>query len=1677
MVSDGEAPEGALPDAADSDSAASAPSASEAEDSEESFLIVGIGASAGGLGAYQEFFEALPASPGMAFVLIQHLSPDHESALAELLQTKTDLAVNQVADRLAIRPNCVYVIPPGKHLELRDSYLELVELERDRGRPTTVDHFFRSLAREAGERAVAVVLSGTGSDGSLGLKAVKEQAGWTLAQTPEDAEYDGMPRSAIATGCVDLTGTPAELAEKLVGVPVSAESIQLPEVDEEVEKTDEQALRSIFSHLRHRSGHDFTHYKRSTILRRLARRLQVAGLSTLSEYAAYLRVHPEEAGVLLREFLISVTQFFRDPDSFVALEEEVLPDLFQRAEGQIRAWVPGCATGEEAYSLAMLLCEHAHRVDGARPDIQIFATDIDVDALAHAREGLYSAAVVGDLPPERLQRFFSAESGGYRVKPAIRDMVLFAPHNIVADPPFSRLDLVSCRNVLIYFNRKIQERAFASFHYALRLDGYLFLGASESPDTVSNAFVEVDKRARIYRRRDVVADAVDFPFPRTHRVAPSLSQDSSPDSSPEADSDRPPAGLVERYAQWTLSQYAPPRLLVDERYNLTHVFGRAGDYLRDREGPVTQNAIDKVIRAFRIDVRTALYRAFAQGETVDTPFRRIEVGTETRFVRLHVGPVGGAAGRDGLAEVVFIELDPASVEDLDATIPGELSEHDHPAVGRLEEELRSTRARLQATVEEQETSNEELKASNEELQSINEELQSATEELETSKEELQSMNEELTTLNQELKIKVEELTRSNSDLQNLMGSMEVATLFLDSQLRLKRYTPRAADLFHVIPSDLGRPFSHLSHTLDRKDLDALAQSVHETLVPVEATLRSEDEQTFLLRALPYRTVDDRIDGVVLTFVNVSEVEDAKASAVSRAEQQEFVARLGERALAGASLDDLFTEATAGVREALDASACKVLRHEAGDGRLRLMAGVGWSEGLVGEATVPDSRDSQAGYTLLARETILVDDLDHETRFTAPDLLTNHDLKSGMSVVIPSARGDEPYGVLGVHSREPRTYTEADGRFLQSVANILADAITASRQRTTIREQLAEIEAVYETAPVGLAFLDESLRYRRVNRRLAEINGRAVEEHLGQHTRDIIPDLAEAVEPILKRILATGEPVEEVEIRGPSPLDPDDMRVWLCSYVPRYDDDGRPLGISLVVRDITDRKQVEETLSETAARLDVAMDGAGLGAYETDLGAGTVTYDARAQSLLAVPEVLPLDEAYGNIHPDDVEEVRGRIEAATDPSLPNDTFVSVHRHLREGAPPIWITARGRCLFGGEGEERRPDRLLGVIFDVTAFRAAQEMVQRQLSEVESYFDALPVGIAIFDRQGRYVRVNMRLADLVGKVPEDLIGEAARYIVPEHAPDNEPYLQRVLDTGVPILNAEMRLPRPADPEGDLRDWLVSFYPLWNGDVVAGASVVIQDVTAIRRAERGLGRLAAELEKRVAERTAQVRALAADLSEAEQRERQRVAQILHDHLQQLLYALQVKHHLLRQSIPEADADSERLVDEAEHLLEEALQSTRSLTVELSPPVLKGEGLDRALEWLARRMEEGYGLEVEVEAANNIHVGGGIEALLFQIVRELLFNVVKHADVSDARVEVVEAEDEVTITVSDQGVGFEVGAEDHTASGLGLFSVRERIGLVGGTVDVESEPGRGTVVVIRCPLSGNSGRDDDDEP
>jgi len=821
--------------------------------------VCAIGASAGGVEALQALFAALPADLGLAYVVVVHLAPDHPSQLGEILAARTPMPVHQLDQvTTTLRPDQVYVIAPDRELAIADDQVSARPFAEPRGRRAPIDLFFRSVAAARGD-GLAVVLSGAGTDGTLGARAITEAGGVVLVQEPREALYPTMPSSALATGVADFVGPVAELAARIAELVRGERTVPALRA-----AGAEDDLRRIVGILRLRTGHDFSNYKPATLLRRASRRMQVTRRRSLAEYADHLQETPAEAQALFADLLISVTMFFRDPAAFRLLGERAVPALFdgRDPDGELRAWVVGCATGEEAYSVAILLLEEMGR-RGISVPVQVFATDLDERALAVAREGRYPKTIEADVPDNLLRRFFNADGEYYVVKKEVRDLVLFANHSALRDPPFLRLDLVTCRNLLIYLERGLQRQLAGLFHYALKPEGYLFLGSAETVDA-PELFEVVDREARLYRAKPKAGALLPampqlpgerYPMPRAARPARAAPSAERPSTADHLEA---------------LERQAPPSVLVDERHQLLHLSPAAGRFLLPAPGPFSAELASLVRPELRVDLRTALHRAFERREATVTPPLAVAFNGAARRVVLHVAPTPVAPGGRPRALVFF--LDGGAVAEPSAALGDDDAADAEPsaAVRRLRAELAAAQERLQASRDDHQETVQELRAANEELQSINEEYRSTSEELETSKEELQSMNEELQTVNAELRSKLEGVAAANSDLQNLIQATDIATLFLDTGLRIRMFTPRVAELFNVTSADIGRAITDFTHRLVDEDIEHQAANVLRTLAPVEQEAATTAGRWLMVRLRPYRTVDDRIEGVVVTFVDVTD---------------------------------------------------------------------------------------------------------------------------------------------------------------------------------------------------------------------------------------------------------------------------------------------------------------------------------------------------------------------------------------------------------------------------------------------------------------------------------------------------------------------------------------------------------------------------------------------------------------------------------------------------------------------------------------------------------------------------------------------------------------------------------------------------------------------------------------
>ncbi len=847
-----------------------------------SFPIVGIGASAGGLEALGQFFSNLPLNTGMAFVVIQHLDPTHKSIMPKLLQRVTSLKVIIVTDRLKIKPECVYVIPPNTSMSILKGALHLFEPVEVRGLRLPIDFFFSSLADDSSEKSIGIILSGMGSDGTSGLRSIKEKGGIALVQDPNSAKFDGMPRSAIENVLVDIIAPANELGGKLIDFhnhpPVisSGDSFDLK---------DKSSLEKIIMLLRKYTGNDFSQYKKNTIYRRIERRMAVHTIAKINDYVRFLQKNASEGEILFKELLIGVTSFFRDPDVWDKLKDSVLPDLIARAPlgYSIRAWVPGCSTGEEAYSLAIIFKEILDRFKTDRKiSLQIFATDLDSDSIAIARKGIFPEQIAANISPDRLGRFFAHKQNSYRINAGLREMVVFAPHNVINDPPFTRMDIITCRNLLIYFEPEIQKKLLTMFQYSLNPEGILILGNAETLGFQNHSFNTIDAKLRLFRKYITEETVEGKNFPSFFQLTNAIENEKTITM-------KGPENIQFFADKFLLQHFSPSSVLVNDKGDIIYITGHTGNYLEPAAGKANLNIFAMARKGLQNELPGAFRRVIQKKETV--VLKNLTIGTNGGYksIDVTIQKIDMPEALKGMIMVIFTEAKSAVA--IKRTNTKSVITPEFNNKSDLETELEHTREELLIANEEAQASkelltsaNEELQSANEELQSTNEELQSTNEELLTSKEELQSLNEELQTVNAELQNNIEDFTSVNNDLKNLLDSLDIATLLVDKKLIIRRFTKQATTVFKLKEGDVGRPFTGLASNLDYKEMEGDALNVLQTLILIEKTIPAKDGRWFKVRILPYRTVDDRIDGLVITLSDITIAKKLEAELNSTIEK-------------------------------------------------------------------------------------------------------------------------------------------------------------------------------------------------------------------------------------------------------------------------------------------------------------------------------------------------------------------------------------------------------------------------------------------------------------------------------------------------------------------------------------------------------------------------------------------------------------------------------------------------------------------------------------------------------------------------------------------------------------------------------------------------------------------------
>ena len=838
----------------------------------DQFYIVGMGGSAGSLEAFEQFFRNMPDDSGAAFVLISHLDPTQKGMMPELLQRYTKMKVFEAVDGMKVVPNCVYVIPSNKDMAILHGTLQLLEPTATRGLRLPIDFFFKHLGLDQKEKAVGIIISGMGSDGTAGLKIIKEHLGMVMVEDPETAKYDSMPLSAIDTGLADYIAPAEVLPTKLLAY-IKQSSQPLSEhigTEEQVVS----AVQKILVLLRGQTGNDFSLYKKNTVMRRIERRMNVHHMGKTEQYVRFLQDNPQEVELLFKELLIGVTSFFRDPEAFELLKKTIVLDILKNNENEraVRVWIPGCSTGEEAYSIAIIFseCLSKLRLKGDFK-VQIFATDIDKAAIDKARQGLYPANIAADLSPERLEHFFSKEDNKYQINKDIREMVVFAPHNVTMDPPFTRLDLISCRNLLIYLTAELQKKLMALFHYSLMPDGILFLGTSETIGRFIDQFSTVDTKWKIYQRRhseQTAADTVDFAH---------FYREAIPAGRVSAKQAAELVSIPEVANRMLLEDFTPPAVFINEQGDVVYIHGRTGKYLEPPAGKANINIFAMAREGLKIELPSAIREAKTQKKTITLKGIKVKTNGDFQTINLTVKPVVQLGIQQPLYMLVFENVTMPPKEEKSISSQARSSSRLKDINIELENELKHTKELLQKTSEEMQLSQEELKSTNEEIQSTNEELQSTNEELSSSKEEMQSLNEEMMTVNAELQVKVDELTLSNSDMKNLLNRTEIATVFLDDELNIRRFTPEATGIFNLIQSDIGRPISHIVSKLQYDDIVTDVRKVLDSLMYKEAQVQAKDGHWYIMRIMPYRTHDNAIDGVVINFIEITTVKKLEIS--------------------------------------------------------------------------------------------------------------------------------------------------------------------------------------------------------------------------------------------------------------------------------------------------------------------------------------------------------------------------------------------------------------------------------------------------------------------------------------------------------------------------------------------------------------------------------------------------------------------------------------------------------------------------------------------------------------------------------------------------------------------------------------------------------------------------------
>lgn len=1627
--------------------------------------------------AFTELLKRLPTDTGMGFVLVQHLDPQHASSLTQILARATTMPVREATNNLRVEPNQVYIIPPNTSLGIAQGMLKLQPRSRHRIAPRSIDFFLEALANDQHERAIGVILSGTATDGTLGLEAIKAEGGITFAQD-DSAKYDSMPRSAIGAGCVDFVLAPEAIARELARIarhpyvanPERSDETALPARGraraaeaEPPRRAGGHGYEKILLHLRNHSGVDFSLYKVPTIHRRIARRMVLNKQTTPARYADFLRGNPKELDALYSDALINVTSFFRTPEAFGVLQRKIFPQLLrQKGDDPLRVWVLGCSTGQEAYSLAMAFTEAAEKSRRPRK-LQVFATDLNDANLEKARHGLYAKSIVQDVSPERLRRFFTEEEGGYRVIKPLRELVVFARQNLISDPPFSRMDLISCRNLMIYLEPSLQKKVFPTFHYALKPEGFLFLGSSESIGTFTDLFAPMDKKHKIFAKKSAPTTAFHLPVKKIHDArlttapAPRAALAMARGSGAATDAYRSELNAEREADRVTANQFAPPSVLITGSLQILQFRGPTGAYLEPPTGKASFDVLKMARDGLMLPLRTTINRAKKENKTVRTENVPLGQNGKTRRVNLEVVPLKNLKERCFL--VLFEDAEktgrPATASSDGAReAPRPVSKRvESRRIAELEHDLAEARDYLQSVEQQQEAANEELQAANEEAQSANEELQSLNEELETSKEELESTNEELTTVNEEMIHRNRELSRLNGDLTNLSASTKLVIMLLGRDLTIRRFSAQAEKKFHLHASDLGRPIGHIRHDLDLPDLGALITAVIANVRECEREVQDKDGRWHSLRVRPYLTLDHKVDGAVLVLVDIDAIKESQQAVASARDFAEAI--LG-------SVRDPFL----------------IL-----DSELRIQKANEAYHTLFGAA--------RAGF--LGRKFLEIDrgrwDLP-KLREQLRDVLPRQKPFDNLEVTLALKNAGRRTLLLNA-----RKLSQAPGHREKILLGI-EDVTELHAFQNDLRRSERRYRRLFEAAKDGILILDPATR------RITDANPFIV-ELLGYSRAQLIKKELWQI-GLLKDEAASRKAFRE--LRKNSFIRYEDLplktkrgerrEVEFVSNL--YRENGHDV-IQCNIRDITERKHTEMELSRLAAIVTSSSDAI----IGKDLNSCVTSWNAGAEALFGYTAKEMVGSPISRLIPAARQHEEGKIMARIKAGRSVEHFetVRVAKDGRELAMSVTISpireAGGRIIGASK-----------VARDITAQKQAESALRLSERRYRKLFTSIDEGFSIiemiFDERGRpadfrYLEVNPAFERQSGL--RDAVGKRVLEIAPQLEGRWFEIYGNVVRTGKPV--------RFTEEAKALNRWFDVYAFRMGGKGSRKIAVLFSNITARKRTEvalsaarKKLSAHATQLEETVALRTAQLTAtnrrleasvesitkgreqyrslleesefmqgklrhLTRQFLTAQEDERREISRELHDEVVQALVGINVELASLGRAAASGRGRLKSKITHTQRLVEKSVNAVHRFARELRPAALDDLGLIPALRTYMKGVVRLRKLKTELVADAAIErLDMARRTVLFRVAQEALTNVARHAEATTVRVSIKEIPGAFRLEVHDNGRSFQVlqTLSARTNKRLGLLGMRERVEMTGGTLTILSAPGEGTTVRADVP-------------